>query len=104
EMNHNELVGWKALKEHMREMQVFFLRDKDDHKRVATRMDITKQILNEHTQHITEVWSEGKSLLARIFSLVYLGDWVSFYLAMLNNEDPMPVKVIDYLKNELSKV
>ncbi len=104
EMNHNELVGWKTLKEHMREMQVFFLRDKDDHKRVATRMDITKQILNEHTQHITEVWSEGKSLLARIFSLVYLGDWVSFYLAMLNNEDPMPVKVIDYLKNELSKV
>jgi glucose/mannose-6-phosphate isomerase len=104
EMNHNELVGWKALTEQMREMQVFLLRDKDDHKRVARRMDITKEIINEHTQRITEVWSEGKSPLARIFSLVYLGDWVSFYLAILNNENPMPVKVIDYLKNELAKV
>lgn len=104
EMNHNELVGWKVLKEQMRDMQVFFLRDKDDHKRVAVRLDITKQIISEHTQHITEVWSEGKSLLTRMFSLVHLGDWVSFYLAILNNEDPMPVKVIDYLKQELSKV
>ncbi|MEK9135578.1 MAG: SIS domain-containing protein [Bacteroidota bacterium] len=50
------------------------------------------------------MWSEGTSLLARIFSLVYLGDWVSFYLALLHNVDPTPVKVIDYLKDELAKV
>lgn len=104
EMNHNELVGWKVLKGQMQDMQVLFLRDKDDHKRVAVRMDITKQIINERTQHITEVWSEGKSLLARMFSLVHLGDWVSFYLAILHNEDPMPVKVIDYLKEQLSQL
>lgn len=103
EMNHNELVGWKVLREQMRELQVFFLRDHEDHPRVARRLDITKQLISEYTGHIAEVWSEGKSRLARIFSLIHLGDWVSFYLAMLNNEDPMPVKVIDYLKNELAK-
>jgi glucose/mannose-6-phosphate isomerase len=102
EMNHNELVGWKTLTEQMREMQVMFLRDKADHPRVKTRMDITKGVIAEYTQHITEVWSDGTSLLARMFSLVYLGDWVSFYLAMLHNVDPTPVKVIDYLKDELS--
>lgn len=104
EMNHNELVGWKVLKDQMREMQVIFLRDKEDHERVAMRLDITKQILNEYTQQIIEVWSEGKSRLTRMFSLIHLGDWMSFYLAILNNEDPMPVNVIDYLKNELSNV
>ncbi len=104
EMNHNELVGWKVLKEQMREMQVLFLRDKDDHRRVQMRIGITKQIVGEHTSRISEVWSEGTSLLARIFSLVYLGDWVSYYLAILHNEDPTPVKVIDYLKDELSRV
>ena len=104
EMNHNELVGWKALPEQMREIQVVFLRDKDDHPRVRVRMDITRGIIAEHTQHITELWSEGTSSLARMFSLVYLGDWVSFYLAILNGIDPTPVKVIDYLKNELSRV
>ncbi len=104
EMNHNELVGWSVLKEQMSGMQVFFLRDKDDHKRVQVRMDITKGVVHQHTDHIEEIWSEGKSTLARMFSLVHLGDWTSFYLAILNGVDPMPVKVIDYLKEELAKV
>ena len=104
EMNHNELVGWKVLEAPMREMMVLFLRDKGDHARVQTRLELTKSIIAEHTPHIVEVWSEGTSLLARMFSLVYLGDWVSYYLGILYHEDPTPVKVIDYLKSELGKV
>jgi glucose/mannose-6-phosphate isomerase len=104
EMNHNELVGWRVLSELMRDMQVIFLRDKDDHKRIAYRMDITKHIIAGHTSRVTEVWSEGTSLLTRMFSLVYLGDWMSFYLAVLNGQDPTPVAVIDHLKSELAIV
>lgn len=104
EMNHNELVGWKVLRRIMQDMAVVFLRDHGDHKRVQIRMDITKDIANQFASSIIDVQSEGKSLLARMFSLIYLGDWVSFYLAILNGVDPTPVKVIDYLKNELSKV
>jgi len=104
EMNHNELVGWKVLREQMREMQIIFLRDKNDHPRVRVRMDITKGMLGEHTHRITEVWSEGSSLLARMFSLIALGDWVSFYLAALHGEDPSPVAVIDSLKQELATI
>jgi glucose/mannose-6-phosphate isomerase len=104
EMNHNELVGWHVLHQQMKEMQVVFLRDRDDHRRVQIRMDISRQILREYTPHLTEVWSEGKTLLARMFSLLYLGDWVSFYLAMLHRVDPTPVRVIDHLKQELARV
>jgi glucose/mannose-6-phosphate isomerase len=39
-----------------------------------------------------------------MFSLIALSDWVSFYLAIMNGIDPTPVRVIDYLKRELSKV
>jgi glucose/mannose-6-phosphate isomerase len=104
EMNHNELVGWRKLRDAMHEMQVLFLRDKGDHKRVQVRLDITKSIIGSYTSHITDVWSEGTSTLARMFSLVYLGDWVSFYTAVLHGEDPTPVAVIDQLKSELAKV
>jgi glucose/mannose-6-phosphate isomerase len=103
EMNHNELVGWKALTNQMSDMQVIMLRDKDDHPRVRIRMDVTRGVIAEHTTHLTEVWSEGQSLLARIFSLVYLGDWTSFYLAILHGIDPSPVRVIDFLKEELGR-
>jgi glucose/mannose-6-phosphate isomerase len=104
EMNHNEIVGWKVLTEQMKEMEVFFLRDKGDHRRVQARMDITQSLLSSYTSRITEIWSEGTSLLARILSLVYLGDWVSYYLSILHSEDPTPVTAIDTLKSELGKL
>jgi len=103
EMNHNELVGWKVLEREMREMQVIFLRDKEDHPRVQMRMGITGEVLARYTDRVTEVWSEGEGLLARLFSLIYLGDWVSYYLAILHGEDPTPVAVIDYLKTSLAQ-
>ena len=104
EMNHNELVGWKVLTDLMKQMHVIFLRDKGTHKRVAVRENITRGIVSQYTSNVTEVWSEGVSLLARMFSLIHVGDWVSLYLAILNHEDPTPVKVIDFLKGELVKV
>lgn len=104
EMNHNELVGWKVLTEPMADMHVLFLRDAQDHPRVQIRMGITKDIIARQTEHCTEVWSEGKSLLARMFSLLYLGDWVSYYMAILHEVDPTPVAVINHLKTELGKV
>lgn len=104
ELNHNEIVGWEVLKGLMKNMHVVILRDKDDYKRIQLRMDVTKGIIGDLAGGITEVYSEGKSLLARMFSLLYLADWLSFYLAMLNGVDPSPVKKIDYLKDELGKV
>jgi glucose/mannose-6-phosphate isomerase len=104
EMNHNELVGWKVLRRIIQDMVVICLHDRDDLDRVKLRMDITKEIVGHYAASVIDVESEGKTLLARIFSLIYLGDWVSFYLAMLNGIDPTPVKVIDYLKGELGKV
>lgn len=104
EMNHNELVGWKVLGPVMRETEVLFLRDRSDHPRVQHRIELTKGIIARYTPRVTEIWSEGTSLLARMFSLIALGDWVSFYLAILNGEDPTPIEVIDYLKHELSEI
>jgi glucose/mannose-6-phosphate isomerase len=110
EMNHNELVGWSksfhagnTATPHMDEMAVVYLRDKQDYQRVRMRMDITKKIIEKCAYEAIDVHSEGTSLLARMFSLIYLGDWVSYYLAILNHVDPTPVRAIDYLKNELSK-
>ncbi len=103
EMNHNELVGWKVLRRAMEEMAVVYLHDREDHPRVTLRMDVARGIIGEFAARIIDVKSEGKSRLARTFSLIHLGDWTSFYLAMLNGVDPTPVHVIDYLKRRLEQ-
>jgi len=104
ELNHNEIVGWEVLTGLMKQIHVVILRDKEDYKRIQLRMEVSKGIIAPLADGITEVYTEGKSLLARTFSLLYLADWVSFYLAMLNGVDPSPVKKIDFLKEELGKV
>ena len=101
EMNHNELVGWLCPEAVLARVGVVFLRDMWDHPQVQRRFELTKEIISGKAGSIREVWSEGDSRLARVLSLIYLGDYVSLYLAYLNSIDPTPVDVIDYLKREL---
>lgn len=102
EMNHNEIVGWNTDRALMKRMVAVFLRDRKTNQRVRLREEVTKKVIEKYASDVLEVWSEGKSLLARTFSLVYLGDWMSWYLAILNDQNPTPVKVIEYLKGELA--
>lgn len=103
EMNHNEIVGWNVDRTLLKKTAVLFLKDKGVLDRVRLREEITRSIVRRHAGKVLEVSSEGSSLLARMFSLIYLGDWMSYYLAILNRQNPTPVKVIEYLKGELSK-
>jgi glucose/mannose-6-phosphate isomerase len=101
EMNHNELVGWT---EKNNNLAVVFLRNKDDFKRNAVRMDITKDIYAKYTDTIIEIFSKGQTLVEKSIYLVHLSDWVSWYLSELTGADAIEVRAIDYLKSELAKI
>lgn len=102
EMNHNELVGWNLNKNILSEIVVILLCDRDDHERVKLRMKITTEIYKNLCNSIIAVESDAETRLERIFELTYLGDWTSFYLAIMNEVDPTPVESINFLKNKLS--
>jgi len=100
EMNHNELVGWRD-KDSSR--VVVFIRNEDDFERAQMRMEINKPVIKKYTPNIIELWSKGKTFFEKVFYIVHLTDWASVYLADLHEVDAMDIKVIDHLKNELSK-
>lgn len=102
EMNHNEIMGWENPAELLKRFAPVFLRDAEEHPRVQLRMKITQELIEKRGVSIRQVFSEGKSLLARIFSLIYKADYVSFYLAALYGTDPIEIKSIDYLKKQLA--
>ncbi len=104
EMNHNEIVGWEFPKEVLKNLKVIILRDPSDHVRTKHRIDISEAIIKKSGAEIFEFEIKNNSFLARMFSLIYIGDFVSFYLAILNNIDPTPVKQVDYLKAQLAKL
>jgi glucose/mannose-6-phosphate isomerase len=102
ELNHNEVVGWQGALPSALEPWVVLLRDDQELDRIAQQIEITKAFLQERAAGITEVWSCGQSRLARLFSLLYTGDFTSYYLALLRGVDPKPVEAIDHLKSQLA--
>ncbi len=103
ELNHNEIVGFEVPKELLSHLAVVILRDQGDSPQIQKRMAITRQIIEKQVQEVLEVSSQGQSFLARFYSLVYLGDYTSVYLAHEYGINPTPVQVIDYLKSELAR-
>ena len=103
ENNHNELVGWNHLYALPGIISAVFFDDKELHPRVRFRMEFLKNKVEELACDTTVFQSRGESRLARTFSLIQLGDWTSYYLAMLNEEDPTPVEIIDTLKGALAE-
>lgn len=101
EMNHNELVGWAGGKS---EYTVLFLRSNHEHPRSKVRLDISTEIIKKYTPSVFELNAKGESLIEQSFYHILLGDWISVYLAELNQVDDVEVKVIDYLKGELAKI
>ena len=102
ELNHNEVVGWDGPLALLQHLWVVLLRDPQESARMALQIETTKTFLQEKAAGITEVWAQGHSRLARLFSLLYTGDFTSYYLALLRGVDPTPVDAIDRLKERLA--
>jgi glucose/mannose-6-phosphate isomerase len=101
---HNELVGWSLpIKEHKEHLMVVMLRDMDDHVKVRKRMNIVKDVIERQEIEVVDVHSMGDNSLERMFSLIQLGDFTSYYLAILNEVDPTPVALIESLKKALAE-
>jgi glucose/mannose-6-phosphate isomerase len=102
ELNHNEIVGW-ASKELAKVFSVVFIRDEGESPETRWRIEVTKEFMSGKVAKVFEVWSRGKSRLARMLFSVYIGDLVSVYLAILRGVDPTPVEAITLLKEKVKQ-
>jgi len=103
ELNHNAVVGYQFPEELASRIAVVLLRSASLPQQIKLRYQVTCQLLDRANVSYQIVDGEGSSPLSQIMSLVLFGDFISYYLAILYNIDPSPVKAIDYLKEQLSK-
>jgi len=103
EMNHNEIEGWESFRKSKDSFIALFLRCRCEGERVARRLDITKDLLSGRGVKTVEFTARGRGRLSGLFSLVFTGDIISFYLAVLRGVDPTPIDTITLLKDKLVK-
>lgn len=103
EMNHNEILGWVLAKQQVPNLAVVLLRDQMERPKIVARVETTKRLFARAAE-VHEVFAEGQSLLARMLHAIYLGDWVSCYLALLYGVNPTDISYINLLKAVLEKI
>ncbi len=101
ELDHNEIVGWHELADISGRCCLVVLRSSAENKRIAKRVEVTLPLIESSSGGSLQVWDDGESNLARLFSLIYVGDFTSVYLALINGVDPTPVERIKMLKEKL---
>lgn len=103
ELNHNEILGWVLAHKQAPNWSVVVLSDPDDSLKIRTRIEVTRRLVGEQVPW-HEITAQGESLLERLMYLTYFGDFVSLYLAYLNEVDPEAIDYINTLKAELAKI
>jgi len=100
EFNHNEFLGWTS---HPVEkpFAIFDLVSNLEHPQILKRFEISDRLLSGMRPKSTVVNLAGKTALQQILWGSILADFVSIYVAILNNVDPTPVPIIEKLKVEL---
>lgn len=103
EMNHNEIVGWGAPPDLLRNLSVIILSDEEVHPRVRARIRLTRTLISK-TAPIHQVNPEGETVLEKLLYMVLFGDVLTIYLALLYGKDPAEIDSIHWLKAELANI
>ena len=104
EMNHNEIVGWETADSGKDRYCVIDIVEASMNRRVAARIEIINNLLKENKIDIFKIEGKSGNFKTRLLESVYFCDWVSYYLAILNEKDPGEIDFIHYLKNKMAEV
>ena len=101
EAHHNSVVGFSAASLASDRSVALLLKPRTLHPRLELRYQVTEELLDRESIVHETVEGRGTSALCQILSAVSLGDYVSYYLALVQGLDPSPVAAIDYIKERL---
>jgi glucose/mannose-6-phosphate isomerase len=101
ELAHNEVVGWGAPDEIVRLLEVVVLFTGAETERTKRLVTAAREAMPGAGAGVSEIVGCGESRLARLLSLVLVGDLTSVYLAYLRGVDPTPIEAITTLKQRV---
>ncbi len=104
ELCHNWIAGLHQPNA-IKNIYTIILQSKNDHERNRARANIISQILQKMSikYELIQLHPTG-SLLSEMLCTIYFGDYVSYYLGIIKDEDPDNIPEITFLKKQLSKI
>ncbi len=102
ELNHYAMEGLSHPLSNQENLVFLFLDSSFYHPRIKKRSSLTKDVVRKNKIKYVEYKLKGSSKLEQSFELLQLGSWISYYLAILNKENPSKISWVDYFKKKLA--
>lgn len=102
EADHNTLAGIHHPEALFTAVTHLFLDAPSLPERLRKRVHLTRQVFLENGLSTDLIEARGASAMAHQWTLLHLGDYISYYLALHYQEDPTPVEAIETFKKMLA--
>ncbi|MEO0130368.1 MAG: bifunctional phosphoglucose/phosphomannose isomerase [candidate division WOR-3 bacterium] len=103
EQNHNEINALPFLEYLKNNLFTFILKNPISYKRNLLRINFLLKLLKEKKISHLLITPFSKNNFLNIFSLIMLGDFISYHWALKRKIDPLKIELIEDLKNFLTK-
>ena len=102
EVNHNSIQSFVNTGLGPSGIAVVLLHSNLLYPRTSSRYRLTRELLDRYSLPNYQVEAIGKSPLAQVLSTTFIGDFVSYYLAVLYGIDPSATPLLDEMKQRLN--
>ena len=102
-MNHFALEGLSHPKINRKNLIGLFFTSNLDDKKITQRLTLTREVFKRNKLKVIECNLLAKTLLEQNLTLLQLGSFITYYLANLNQVNPMIVPWVDWFKKNLKK-
>jgi glucose/mannose-6-phosphate isomerase len=97
EASHNGITSWEIKSN----VQPILLQGKEDYEKTKERWIIFEEYFTGKKIKFKKIVSIEGDIISKLVNLIYILDYASIYLAVINKIDPTPVYSIDYIKSRL---
>ncbi|MFA6353333.1 MAG: SIS domain-containing protein [Candidatus Paceibacterota bacterium] len=104
-LNHNEMTSFDvkdSTKELINKFYFIFLKDTEDSPKILKRMEVTEKLYKDRGLQVEVVSVQGENFWQKMFSVLVLGDWVAYYLAIQYGLEPEQVPMVEEFKKLIS--
>ena len=99
-LSSGDISGWEFASERASEFGMVFLRDPMDRGETAELMSASEGVLQQFG--VVQVDIQGNTTTEKVLYGVYMGDFVSYYIALLNMTDPSTTENVALLEAKLA--
>lgn len=103
ELNHHLMEGLELPSVIKTKIKFLFFNSNLYSDRINKRFDVTEHVLKKQGIKFIDYLITGDSKLLASLEVLLLGSWISYYLTILNGQNPVSIPWVDYFKSELNK-